>query len=136
MGGCCCSLKLFALLVHSVRRDIHSRPTTNWEVGRLKQKWSYFQQKFVQIRNDNYDFACAQCKTPSTCICFPSVFILFSVLKGVEHNGPITWNNMKTLWKRIRGLSRYLCYYFPAAPNSSTAALNSSESSELIPRLR
>ena len=34
--------------------------------------------------------------TTSTRIRFPSVFRLFSVLKGVENNGPITWNNMKT----------------------------------------
>ena len=44
----------------------------------------------------------ASSKAPSTRIRFPSVFILFSVLKGVENNGPITWNNMKTLWKCIR----------------------------------
>ena len=54
-----------------------------------------------------YNFNCFRnflnyIKTPSTRIRFPSVFILFCALKGVENNGPITWNNMKTLWKRIR----------------------------------
>ena len=33
-------------------------------------------------------------QAPSIRIRFPSVFILFFVLKGVENNGPITWNNV------------------------------------------